>query len=418
MINKTIDMIKVGDILGRDYVFYNLTDTKTFNHGITLNKGAKLTQSVVNKLKTIFNVTNLWIDDGTELPISETEYNPQEKIDSTIIFIKAMKEIISSQIIVWTEIQEVVERVMQHVISLVYSSKNMDSIQSFFDALGNYDFYSLEHSVNTAIYAAMIQCGLSSEQYLKHTQANLDLTNDKVLEYLVYNMLLHDIGKLRIPLDILNKPGKLTSEEYEIMKKHPQIGIELMRGIDKKMIEDCQPPIPANYKIACIQHHQNLDGTGYPDSIVIDENRNRPLKDGEIHIFGRIARVVDFYDAITTARPYRLPYHPFDALRYMQNFVDKYFDKEIFEMFKSQLNTFPIGNTLKLVKGGELAIVVGYKDGDKNKPIVKPYYKEVWKDGKKESIKITSSHEIVIDESDGYNKFVRDPNVYGELKNI
>ncbi len=164
----------------------------------------------------------------------------------------------------------------------------------------SHDYYTYTHSVDISVLALL---------FGRHI--HLDIHN---LKCLGIGGLLHDIGKVEIPLDILNKPGKLTKDEFQMIKKHPEMGMEFLKGkadIDEKSLE------------VVIQHHENYDGTGYPNRI----------GGKDIHLFGRISRVIDVYDAITTNRCYRKALTPYDALVEMSEKMENCFEQELFKEF-------------------------------------------------------------------------------------
>ncbi|HPC04222.1 MAG TPA: HD-GYP domain-containing protein [Syntrophales bacterium] len=134
------------------------------------------------------------------------------------------------------------------------------------------------------------------------------------LEELGAAFFLHDLGKVRIDQAILNKPGKLTEEEMDEIRKHPGHGFRLLHDM-KQLSEEC--------RIIVLQHHERSDGSGYP----------RGLREGEIHGYGRICSVADVFDALTSDRPYRKALSPFDALKLMRGEMNHHFQKDIFEKF-------------------------------------------------------------------------------------
>lgn len=163
----------------------------------------------------------------------------------------------------------------------------------------SHDYYTYTHSVNLSVL------GLLFGQHIS--------LNSHDLNCLGTGMLLHDLGKIDIPLEILNKPGCLTKDEFEIIKQHPKTGVKLLE--DEKIGEKTLKVI--------IQHHENDDGTGYPNRIGGDD----------IHLFGKISRIVDVYDAMTTIRPYADARTPFAALKEMNETMVDCFDKELFKEF-------------------------------------------------------------------------------------
>ena len=163
-----------------------------------------------------------------------------------------------------------------------------------------HDYYTYTHSVNMSVLGLLFGRHLSLDTHS--------------LNCLGTGMLLHDLGKVEIPLKILNKPGKLSIEEFEILKKHPEWGLAFLEG--KENIDEMSLKV-------VIQHHENVDGTGYPNKIT----------GMDIHLFGRISRIIDVYDAMTTDRPYRRAIKPFAALAEMKQNMSECFQEELFKEF-------------------------------------------------------------------------------------
>jgi HD-GYP domain-containing protein (c-di-GMP phosphodiesterase class II) len=162
------------------------------------------------------------------------------------------------------------------------------------------EYYTYTHAVNVAAVGTLFaeKMGLEVDD-LKHFCSGI---------------LLHDIGKTRISTDILNKKGKLTEDEFKEIKEHPELGITILKetGIIFK----------GEY-MTTMQHHENYDGTGYPYGLLKDE----------IHLCGKIARIIDVYDALTTNRSYADAIRPFAALKEMKEKMLNCFDEELFKEF-------------------------------------------------------------------------------------
>ena len=163
-----------------------------------------------------------------------------------------------------------------------------------------HEYSTYTHSVNVAAVGTLFGQDLG-----------LGVTD---LKGLCAGILLHDVGKTRISTDILNKKGKLTKEEFDEIKKHPELGIEVLDEADIEFKEE---------RIITIQHHENDDGTGYPHG----------LKKDEIHLSGKIARIIDVYDALTTKRTYADAVRPFAALVEMKEKMSNCFDNELLMEF-------------------------------------------------------------------------------------
>lgn len=170
------------------------------------------------------------------------------------------------------------------------------------------------------------------------------------LEIIGLGGLLHDLGKMRVPLDILNKPSKLTVEEFEVMKTHPMEGF--------KMLQE-QGNLPLEVLDIVKHHHERRNGKGYPSQLDGDEINNMT----------RMVAIVDVYDAITSDRCYHDAITPYDALKNMYEWVNEDFDKDIIEQFIKCLGIYPIGCVVEL-NLGHVGIVVSASEKSKLRPIV------------------------------------------------
>ena len=170
------------------------------------------------------------------------------------------------------------------------------------------------------------------------------------LEVLGLGGLLHDLGKMRVPLEILNKPGKLTFEEFEIMKTHPMEGYNMLKE---------QSDLPPDVLDIVKHHHERINGKGYPSQ----------LNGDDINKMTRIVAIVDVYDAITSDRCYHDGMSPYEALKNMYDWAKKDFGKEMIEQFIKCLGIYPIGCVVEL-NLGHVGIVVSASDKTKLRPIV------------------------------------------------
>lgn len=166
--------------------------------------------------------------------------------------------------------------------------------------------------------------------------------------------LMHDLGKAMIPMEILNKPGKLTDAEFEIVKRHPEEGYRmLLSGTDVD-------PIVLD---VCLHHHEKTDGSGYP----------KGFKDEEISLFAKMGAVCDVYDAITSNRPYKAGWDPAESLRRMAEWSKGHFDVQVFQAFVKSLGIYPIGSLVQL-KSGRLGVVVEQTGKSLTTPTVKVFF--------------------------------------------
>ena len=166
--------------------------------------------------------------------------------------------------------------------------------------------------------------------------------------------LLHDIGKVFIPDEVLNKPGKLTDEEFNIVKTHPVKGWEFLKnsGEVNDLILD-----------VCRHHHERVDGMGYPDK----------LSGEALTLFARMGAVCDVYDAITSNRSYKKGWEPVESIRKMAEWNNGHFDEVVFHAFVKTVGIYPTGTLLKL-KSGRLGVVTDQSKKSLVKPIVKVFF--------------------------------------------
>ena len=193
-----------------------------------------------------------------------------------------------------------IERTKTFAYNMVdYVLKDTSAAQSLLK-IAVHEYYTYTHCVNVAAVGTLFAKDLGLE--------------DKDLKGLCSGILLHDVGKTKISTDILNKKGKLTKEEFDEIKKHPELGAEVLDETGTEFKEE---------RIITLQHHENYDGSGYPYG----------LAKNEIHPCGKIARIIDVYDALTTKRSYADAIRPFAALLEMRNNMLNCFDNELFKEF-------------------------------------------------------------------------------------
>lgn len=166
----------------------------------------------------------------------------------------------------------------------------------------SHDFYTYTHSVNVGITSILL-----SKQLFQNSDAH-------DLQELAAGFFLHDLGKVNIDPQVLNKPGRLTDVEMQHMRTHPYQGYKILQQA-QALSEEC--------KIIVMQHHEAIDGSGYP----------KRLKDKEIHLYGKICAIADVYDALTAERSYKKALSSFDALRLMKDQMISRFDKKLFTSF-------------------------------------------------------------------------------------
>lgn len=165
--------------------------------------------------------------------------------------------------------------------------------------------------------------------------------------------LLHDLGKAAMPHEIINKPGKLTDEEFIIVKSHPVKGYEtlLASGVDNELVLD-----------ACRHHHERTDGKGYPDALAAED----------ISQIARMSAVCDVYDAITSDRPYKAGWDPAESLARMASWQG-HFDQTVLQTFIKTIGIYPTGSLVRMASG-KLGVIVAQNPKKLTAPKVKLFF--------------------------------------------
>lgn len=204
-------------------------------------------------------------------------------------------------------------------------------------AIKDYDEDTAHHSVNVSVLSLLVGA-----------QLELDRTG---LTALGLAALLHDIGKVRVPWEILTKAGSLTQEELEIVRRHTLYGAQILRGL---------PGLARLAMVVAFEHHANYDLSGYPAVTA------KPVP----HIFTRIVQAADFYDAATSARRvYQRAMLPHDAITFILARAGKIFDPVVARIFVRQVGLYPVGSVVEL-DSGEVGVVVAPAEREVARPVV------------------------------------------------
>lgn len=163
---------------------------------------------------------------------------------------------------------------------------------------------------------------------------------------------LHDVGKAFLPHDLLNKPGKLTDDEFTLIKKHPELGYKYL---------SLDPNVPDYARDVCLHHHEKMDGHGYPEL----------LRSGQISLYARMAAICDVYDALTSDRPYKRAWDPAEAISSMASWTG-HFDRAMFLAFVKTLGIYPVGSIVKL-ESGRSGFVIRQNAQDLTRPVLKVF---------------------------------------------
>lgn len=288
-----------------------ITAQSIYNYkgGSYLTRGTVLNEQYIDRLKKLgiqsVAVTGLSTDIALPPPPDVVrEQTRVEAIHSVFTCFDTMKK----GMLKIDDIEKSSEKILMDVLSSRGNLVQLTDIRT-------HDTYTFAHCVNVAVLAGMLGAYLGLEK--------------RELLLLIKGAMLHDIGKITVPGGILTKAGRLDDHEMAVIRLHPEAGASRILAAD----------IPDAKVLAAIaaQHHEHLDGKGYP----------RRLMGNEIHKYSRIVALADVYDALTANRPYKKPYRPHVAYRIMTACSAGQFDQELMSRFFNTVALYPVGTVMK-----------------------------------------------------------------------
>jgi len=305
----TVDELKPGMKLAKDII---LNDGR-----FLLLKGFTLKERYIDKIR-LYDIPYVYV----EKEVEKVQYFNEEIIYSeTFHNVKnIMKSVRNGGSIDVSSVKSTVSKTVQSIF-------NNDNVFMKLSGIRDIDNYTYLHSIDVCIYS--IIAGKS-----------LNLLPD-MLNNLALGALLHDIGKCKIPPEILNKPAKLSESEFEIMKKHTEYGYDILRKT---------PGLSEDVARIALNHHEHWDGAGYP----------RGLKGEEIDLLSRIVAIADVYDALTADRVYRRRFMPHKAVEYLISNSRAQFDPQILNIFMDNIAVYP-PDIIVMLSTGEIGKVVKSK---------------------------------------------------------
>ncbi len=232
---------------------------------------------------------------------------------------------------------EKVDHVVDQMVASIFRNKNALITLGRLKTIDDYTFF---HSLSVGIIL------ISFGKHLGYDQ--------KTVKAIGIAGILHDIGKMKIPAEILTKPGRLTENEFNMIKGHVEHGrtiLEQTPGINKTAIQ------------IAYEHHERMDGTGYPCN----------LKGGEISQLGQMAAIADVYDAITSNRCYHKATEPTDALKKLFEWSEHYFSRELVQQFIRCVGIYPVGTLVRL-ESGLLGIILAHENNSLLQPVIRIVY--------------------------------------------
>lgn len=305
---------------------------------ILVGRDIELTQSIIDKLIQ-FEVDSVYIHDHrTEDIIAEDVLSDKTRelalktIKST--FLDMFKEKLVNRPLVKMDLSNLFRPVLDNMLTDLKANQQAMLMLS---TIYSKDMYLYTHSLQVALYS--ISIGLNKGY------------NQQQITELGLGALLHDIGKTKVSFEILEKASQLSDEEFQLVKKHSEYGFELLRK---------EHGIPLLSAHCAYQHHERLNGSGYP----------RGLKKEEIHEYARIIAIADVYDALISRRSYKEAILPHQALEYLYSKADIEFDTELLEIFKKTVALYPIGINVTL-NTGECGVVVDINSKFPDRPIIR-----------------------------------------------
>ena len=304
----SIDALKVGMIIGR--TIWNEAGHPLIQQGMTISPG------ILNRLKQL-NIKYMYIDDELSKGIEIEETVPvhvRQKIVSNITqsFEGIRKMEAKKASLVLDKQTKLLNFLVDDLLDSILNSKEILTVLT--DAY-LYDEYIYQHSFQVALYA------LAIGRELGHNATELHVIG--------LGAILHDIGKMLVPSELLQKPTRLTDTEFEEVKQHTRHGFDILRNLHTMslIIAHC-----------AFQHHERLDGSGYP----------RGLVDFEIHPYAKIIAVADVFDAMTSNRVYRAKMMPVQALEIIENGKGTLYDPKVVEALKRTVVHYPNGSIVLL----------------------------------------------------------------------
>lgn len=324
-----IGTTKPGDVLGETVL--------SRDGSVMLRQGVMLTQRYIDKLKEL-GIDCLYIEDER---LEDVAVQDPKFLEIKRDVVKLLsKSFINLQ---YNDTKPRLNSTIEIITELVdYLISNKDIGNKHLVEIKTHDNYTYVHSLNTCVIALFFGTQLS---YPKSRLVDLGI-----------GALLHDIGKTRIPKEILNKNGRLDAEEFALIKQHPQIGYNIVERLDY---------ISDRSKLAILEHHERIDGSGYP----------KGLNGKQISKFAKITSISDVYDAIVSDRAYRKGVSGSEAYEFILGGSGTFFDFELVNIFKNNFSIYPLGVCVRLSNGTE-GFVVRDNKGFPDKPIIRVIYDE------------------------------------------
>lgn len=297
---------------------------------VLLQRGVLLKDNYVGQLREL-GYSGVYVLEDEDVGDEVTGLVSQEvKAAATLALKNTMEKVESHTNLSTEKIEGAIQLLLEEVLSAE------DVVVAMMDIKGLRD-YTFQHCVNVAVLSLVV--------------GRLHGLPKSKLKDLGTGAILHDIGKALLPDDILNKTARLTPGEFAIVQQHTQHGFEILRRIRSLSLLSSH---------VAFQHHERLDGSGYP----------RGLKGEEIHLYARIVGICDVFDAITSVRPYKEPEYPANALYYIKENEKVLFEGQLVRLLAQAIAPYPVATRVRL-SSGEVSVVVRLNKEDLERPVVR-----------------------------------------------
>jgi len=340
MYETSVRNLKEGDVLAKAIVGKNGM--------VILNKGTKLTQSYIKRLNE-YGVSSVHIEKKIEKkvekislsiakPMTKDKVINQSPVRNRDFIYNAImdraNQFTMTSVKLSSEKQaRLINMLRQTLVDILAQPRTVELLLTLHD----YDHYLFTHSLNVAIWSALM--GME-----------LEYNSSQMLELLL-GALLFDIGMTQIPVEIVKSNGTLTKMQWETLKRHTTIGYTLMTSIEG---------MPHMSAMCALQHHERFDGSGYPLN----------LKGNSITEYAQIVAIADCYDALTSSRMHRMAYTVQEAIEFMFAAGNYFYNADLVKVFLKPITAYPLSSILTL-SNGQMAVVSSYSSAIAHRPVVK-----------------------------------------------
>lgn len=296
---------------------------------VLLTAGQVLNEYYIKRIKEK-GIVAVYVKDALGIEVPQGAVSEETILEASRILNSTFKSLLANRRLnlkaIRTQIDNIIDELLQN--------KNLPvSLEDIRD----YDSYTYQHSVSVCILSLII--GIR-KGYNRDKLRNLGI-----------GAILHDIGKITVPQKVLNKCGPLDDFEWEIIKKHPLEGFNIIKNSGEVSLLSAH---------VALQHHEHLSGSGYPQG----------LRGDKIHEFAQITAVADIFDALVSDRPYRMGYANKEALEILYQECGSKINKEYLDLLAEHIVPYPVG-TLVVLSTGDIAVITGQNENNFSKPRVK-----------------------------------------------